>query len=39
MYWICARGRVSEQRIAMTADELAVLIAAEHRRHELEKTG
>jgi hypothetical protein len=36
-YRICVRGRTSEQRIAMTVDELAALIAAEHHRHELEK--
>jgi hypothetical protein len=38
MYRICVRGRISEQRVAMTVDELAALIAAERHRHELEKT-
>ena len=38
MYWICVRCRISEQRAAMTVDELAALIAAERHRHELEKT-
>jgi hypothetical protein len=38
MYQICVRGRISEQRVAMTVDELATLIAAERHRHKLEKT-
>jgi hypothetical protein len=38
MYRIRVRGRISEQRVAMTVDALAALIAAERRRHELEKT-
>jgi hypothetical protein len=38
MYRICVRGRISEQRVAMTVDELAALITAERHRHRLEKT-
>ena len=38
MYRICVRGRVSEHRVAMTVDELAVLITAKCHRHKLEKT-
>ena len=34
---ICVWGRISEQRVAMTVDELAALTAAEHHRHKLEK--
>ena len=37
-YRICVRGRTSEQRVAMTVDELAALIATERHPHELEKT-
>jgi hypothetical protein len=37
MYRICVRGRISEQRIAMTVDGPAALIAAERHPHELEK--
>jgi hypothetical protein len=29
MYRICVRGRISEQRVAMTVDNLAALITAE----------
>jgi hypothetical protein len=38
VFGICVRGRISEQRVAMTVDELAALITAERHRHELEKT-
>jgi hypothetical protein len=37
-YRICVRGRISEQPVAMTVDDLAALIAAESHRHILEKT-
>jgi hypothetical protein len=37
MYWICVRGRIREQRVAMTVDDLAALITAESHRHKLEK--
>jgi hypothetical protein len=32
------RGRISEQRVAMTVDDLAALISAERHRHKLEKS-
>jgi hypothetical protein len=38
VFQICVRGRMSEQRVAMTVDDLAVLITAERHRHKLEKT-
>jgi hypothetical protein len=38
MYRICVRGRISEQRVAMTVDDLAALISAERHRHKLEKS-
>lgn len=34
---ICVRGRISEQRVAMTVDDLAALITAERHRDKLEK--
>jgi hypothetical protein len=37
MYRLCVRGRISEQRVAMTVDVPAALIAAERHPHELEK--
>jgi hypothetical protein len=37
MYRTCLRGRISEQRVAITVDELGALIAAERHRHKLEK--
>jgi hypothetical protein len=37
MYRTCLRGRISEQRVAMTVDEPLALIAAERHRHKLEK--
>ena len=37
MYRICVRGRISEQRVAMTVDDLAALITAQRHHHKLEK--
>jgi hypothetical protein len=37
MYRISVGGRITEQLVAMTVDELAALITAERHRHKLEK--
>jgi hypothetical protein len=37
MYQIRIRGRISEQRVAMTVENLAALITAKRHRHKLEK--
>jgi hypothetical protein len=37
LYRIRVRGRISEQRVAMTVSDVAALMTAERRRHKLEK--
>lgn len=38
VFRICVRGRINEQRVAMTVDDLAALITVGRHRHTLEKT-